>query len=295
MPHAPFTRLLPLILAALFLAGFLAILGILAAWVRADEPKQRAVVVFDYVSKWDEGRTGQHAAEMAYAKIRREGGFAITEMAERPRHLLDQRHHDHARYAAGQSEGSGPRNLRRRHRHLGQRRARGWDGGRDLRYQDEVRRLHRLQRAQGALRQVGPHQRRRRDPAPLHQGHVEQALWPRAGRAAAAGRDGRAGLEGESQPDRRRRLRVRQPRRAPRLGAPRRPAARAPGQPGQVGPRERQPQEPRDPLRHPQGRRRERRRDVLQRLLPRPGRRQVPFPGPLSYHGPFAQGLHQVL
>ncbi len=81
MPHAPFTRLLPLILAALFLAGFLAILGILAAWVRADEPKQRAVVVFDYVSKWDEGRTGQHAAEMAYAKIRREGGFAITEMA----------------------------------------------------------------------------------------------------------------------------------------------------------------------------------------------------------------------
>jgi hypothetical protein len=57
-------------------------LALLAARVRADEPKLRAVVVFDYVSKWDEGRTGQHAAEMAFAKIRRDGGFAVTEMAD---------------------------------------------------------------------------------------------------------------------------------------------------------------------------------------------------------------------
>jgi hypothetical protein len=54
----------------------------MTAPVRADEPKLRAVVVFDYVSKWDEGRTGQHAAEMAFAKIQRQGGFAITEMAD---------------------------------------------------------------------------------------------------------------------------------------------------------------------------------------------------------------------
>jgi hypothetical protein len=68
-----------MILAGLLLTGFLALLSPRAG---ADEAKQKAVVVFDYVSKWDEGRTGQHAAEMAFAKIKREGRFVVTEMAD---------------------------------------------------------------------------------------------------------------------------------------------------------------------------------------------------------------------
>ena len=149
-----------------------------------------------------------------------------------------------------------------------------------------------VQPAQGALRSppapTPPPKSRTSTPRTMD----SSTTASRAGRAA--GRGGRGGLEGESQPDRRRRLRARQPRRAPRLGA-RGGQQREPlgnlvkwvdekGNPDNQVIRFDIPTSP-SPRRW---------RDVLQRLLPRPGRPKYRFQSAIA-PPVLAQGLHQVL
>lgn len=68
-------------IAGCMLLSFLSTLGVVANVAHAQE-KQKVVIPFDFVSKFDNGRYGEMVGDLVAKKLEREGGFAVPEMAD---------------------------------------------------------------------------------------------------------------------------------------------------------------------------------------------------------------------